>query len=234
MYGMNGRVRFSEVDDKKDMTLSALLNYFQDCSCFHSEDIGMGIDDMAGNGYAWILASWQIVIEEFPKYPDEIVVTTSPYDFKGTFGYRNFTMEDGNGRMYAYANSVWFLMDIKNGRPLKIPETVWSKYELSEKLKMDYAPRKIAADSQGCAKEPVTVQKSQLDVNEHVNNGQYLVMAQEYVPESIKVRQMRADYRKAAVLGDRIFPYVTEEQDKVTVQLCDEEKQIYAIVEFTE
>lgn len=234
MYSMNGRVRFSEVDDEKNMTLSALLNYFQDCSCFHSEDIGMGIDDMVEIGYAWILASWQIVIEEFPKYPEPIVVTTSPYDFKGTFGYRNFTMTDRNGRMYAYANSIWILMDINNGRPVKIPETVWSRYELSEKLEMDYAPRKIAADGQGDAKEPVIVQKAQLDTNEHVNNGQYLVMAQEYVPDSIKVRQVRADYRKAAVLGDEIYPYVTAEQDKVTIQLCDREKKIYAIVEFME
>lgn len=233
MYSMDGRVRFSEVDSEKNMTLAALLNYFQDCSCFHSEDIGMGLDDMAGNGYAWILASWQIVIEKFPKFPDRIVITTSPYDFKGTFGYRNFTMEDGTGQKYAYANSIWILMDLKNGRPMKIPEEVWSKYPLSEKLEMDYAPRKIAAGSLGDEKQAITVHKTQLDVNGHVNNGQYVVMAREYVPDGMKVRQMRADYRKAAVFGDRIFPYVTKGQEKVTVQLCNEEKQVFAVIEFS-
>lgn len=231
MYSIQSRVRFSEVDEEKNMTLGALLNNFQDCSCFHSEDIGMGIGDMEKNGQAWILASWQVVINRLPKYTDQIVVTTNPYGFKGFLGYRNFTMEDARGEMYAYANSIWIFMDVKTGRPKKIPESVWSRYELGEKLPMDYAPRKINADALGEPGAPFTVQRSQIDTYRHVNNGQYLVMAQEYIPECLQVRQIRADYRQAAHLGDVIYPYAAYQEDKVVVQLCDEAAAPYAIVE---
>ena len=33
---------YSEIDHRDQLTLPALINYFQDCSTFHSEDVGMG------------------------------------------------------------------------------------------------------------------------------------------------------------------------------------------------
>lgn len=42
MYGYDSRVRLSEVDQDRRMTLNAILNSFQDCSSFHSEDPGSG------------------------------------------------------------------------------------------------------------------------------------------------------------------------------------------------
>ena len=44
MYEYDSRVRLSEVDQHQRMTLNAVLNYFQDCSFFHSEDLGVGIE----------------------------------------------------------------------------------------------------------------------------------------------------------------------------------------------
>ena len=41
MYEYDSRVRLSEVDQHQRMTLNAVLNYFQDCSSFHSEDLGV-------------------------------------------------------------------------------------------------------------------------------------------------------------------------------------------------
>ena len=44
MYTFDGRVRYSEIDHKGTMTLPALINYFQDCSTFQSEDLGLGTE----------------------------------------------------------------------------------------------------------------------------------------------------------------------------------------------
>ena len=50
MYEYDSRVRLSEVDQHQRMTLNAVLNYFQDCSSFHSEDLGVGIEYL-NDGY---------------------------------------------------------------------------------------------------------------------------------------------------------------------------------------
>ena len=70
-----------------------------------------------------------------------------------------------------------------------------------------------------------------IDTNEHVNNCQYVQMAMEMLPGDISVHQLRVDYKKSAVLGDMIFPKVSEEAERTVVELCDEVGKPYAVVE---
>ena len=42
-YQFRSRVRYSEIDEDGKLTLPAILNYFQDCCTFHSEDVGLGM-----------------------------------------------------------------------------------------------------------------------------------------------------------------------------------------------
>ena len=44
MYSFDSRVRFSEVDETQELRVTSLINFFQDCSTFQSESIGLGID----------------------------------------------------------------------------------------------------------------------------------------------------------------------------------------------
>ena len=43
-YTIDGRIRFSEVDHTRRITLPGIVNYFQDCSTFQSEDLGLVIE----------------------------------------------------------------------------------------------------------------------------------------------------------------------------------------------
>ena len=56
MYTFESRVRFSEADHTELLTLPGLVNYFQDCSTFQSEDIGYGVESLKKSGQAWILS----------------------------------------------------------------------------------------------------------------------------------------------------------------------------------
>ena len=115
MYTFESRVRFSEADHTELLTLPGLVNYFQDCSTFQSEDIGYGVESLKKSGQAWILSAWQIVVNRYPKLGEHIRVSTWATDFTGLFGLRNFKMEDEAGEMTAWANSVWVYMDMKKG-----------------------------------------------------------------------------------------------------------------------
>ena len=43
MYQYQTRIRYSELDESGHLKPEALLDYFQDCSTFQSEDLGIGI-----------------------------------------------------------------------------------------------------------------------------------------------------------------------------------------------
>ena len=59
-------------------------------------------------------------------------------------------------------------------------------------------------------------------------------MAMDYIPGDFQIRQMRAEYKKQAVLHDRILPTaaVNAEKTLYTVSLNGEDGKPYSIVEF--
>ncbi len=230
-YEFGGRVRYSEIDHRGTMTLPALINYFQDCSIFQSEAIGLGTGRLKHDRKAWLLSYWQIIVDRYPRLCEELTIGTFATEFKGLYGNRNFYMKDGSGKMIARANSIWVFMDIERGRPIRPTEEYIEPYGTCEPLDMPYEGRKIALPEESREEEPFPVRKYHIDTNEHVNNCQYVQMALEMLPGDIQVRQVRVDYKKSAVLGDMIYPGLTVEQERTVVELCDADGKAYAIVE---
>lgn len=230
-YSFDSRVRYSEIGEDKKLTLNSIINYFQDCSTFHSEEIGMGMDYLAKKKQAWVLLAWQIVVERYPSLCENIRISTWPYDFKRFMGSRNFVMEDEQGNRVAYANTLWTYLDLEAGHPVSVNEEQIKAYELEEKLDMDYAPRKIRIPARTIDFPSFTVKPHHLDTNHHVNNGQYVLMAMEYIPVGFTVKEMRAEYKNQAVLDDIIVPRVHEENGIFTVVLDSPSGEVYAIVE---
>ncbi|MBO5098266.1 MAG: acyl-ACP thioesterase [Agathobacter sp.] len=232
MYQLNSKVRYSEADSNEKLTCASLLNYFQDSSTLHSENLGASGRSLYENHMAWILSFWQICIEDMPKLSEDIVVSTWPYDTKGLFGMRNFCMETADGKRLASANSIWVLINTETGRPIKIPSEVGALYPDEPKLEMDYCDRKIAIPSEYEEKEPVRVAGYFIDTNRHMNNGKYVMVAEEYLPEDFQVKEIRVEYKKAAVLNDVLYPRVTVTDKDVTIVLTDEVGSPYATVLF--
>ena len=233
-YSFQSRIRYSEIDQEGRLSISSLIDYFQDCSAFQSEEAGISYRVLGSMDQAWILLSWQIVIERLPSLCERVTVTTRPYDFNGFYGMRNFTLEDEQG-MAAWANSVWVLFDMKKRRPVRIHSQILDRYTLDEKLDMDYAPRKIDLSltewKDEAAREPVVVTAAYLDTNHHVNNGQYVRIAMDALPRGFRARQIRVEYRSQARLGDVIVPVCARAADKYLCQLCDQTGKPYALVE---
>ena len=233
MYTFESRIRYSETDQNGRLTLSALINYFQDCSTFHSEDAGLGIEYLRDRKLVWVLSSWQIVTERYPLLGEKVTVGTQPYDMKGFLGYRNFWMTDAEGRYLAKANSLWSLLNTETARPSQVTQEMVEGYGMGSRLEMDYAPRKIVVPQGGTFREPIVVNSHHLDTNHHVNNQKFVDMAMDLLPDGQAVGQLRAEYKKQAFLNDVLKPYVAEAEGKTVVSLTDEAGQPYMIAEFS-
>lgn len=232
-YTFDSRVRYSETDLNGRLTLTGIVNYLQDCSTFQSEDLGVGIQYLNSIERAWLLSSWQIEIGRYPSLGERLTVGTWAYDFKGMYGYRNFMIADDQGEYLVKANSMWFYLDTASGRPVRVTEETVSRYPHREKLDMEYLPRKISLPKECSQLEHFTVQKHHLDSNHHVNNSQYVDMARDFVPEDYVVRRLRAEYKKAAVLGDIVVPRLGKTEQGYVVSLGAEDGTAYAVVELT-
>ena len=231
-YTIRSRVRFSEIDHTRKMTLPGIINYFQDCSIFQSEEIGYGLEYLNKQKKAWMLSAWQIVIERYPKLGEEITVSTWASGFKGICGDRNFCMRDEAGEITACANSLWVYMDLQKGRPAKPEADEVEAYGVSKPLGMERAPRKIDIPENMTELQSFPVRRYHIDTNEHVNNCQYVQMEKEVYEGEEPIRQVRAEYKKSAVYNDIIMPRAGREDNRTVVELCKVKGQTFATVEF--
>lgn len=237
MYSFDSRIRYSEVDSNAVLTLESLIDYFQDCSTFQTEDGPASMEYLRSRNMAWVISSWQIEINRLPRLCEEVTIGTIPYMLKGPVGLRNFFMKTKIGEMLAVANSVWTLFDFVKGVPTRVTPEILEAYPIEDKLEMEYLDRKIAIpEGEVFNGEEIVIRKNHLDTNNHVNNGQYIRMAVDCLGGSMKnVLSMRADYRKQALLGDVLYPVVIKSQIEdnklYTVSLNDKDGQAVCVVQ---
>jgi len=231
MYKLNGRVRYSECGIDNKIKLPAIINYFQDCTTENSETIGVGHDYLVDRKRAWILNSWQVEILRRPQVRESIEVSTWATGFKGVFGPRDFCMKTAEGEELARAHSLWVYIDTESGRPIKPTDEEIAVYEVGEPIPMEEVSRKIKVPEGAVELDTFPVHKYHIDTNRHVNNSKYVELACEALPEDFELKKLRVEYKKAAVLGDRMVLKRVIEEHRIVVELCDEEGSTYAIVE---
>ncbi len=238
MYEYKRRIGFSECDVNKTFTVTALIDAFQDCSTFQSEDLGVGFDALTKRHVVWVINYWELNITRLPKLCEYVTVGTYPYDFKGCFGYRNFYLKDESGELIVKANSMWTLIDTVTFKPSKAPQFIRDAYEMEPKLDMEYNSRKVAIptgdDVTEIKRDPIHIQLHHLDSNHHVNNGQYVKLAMTAAGEDANISSLRIDYRKQAVLNDIISPVVYKKDNRCVVALYGEDGSIFSVAEFSE
>ncbi len=236
MYSYDTRIGYSKIGSNRQLTLSAVVDYFQDASTLEAEDCGKNLEWMQAHHLAWIISSWEFRIMRMPSLGEKIKVATVPYEMKGFYGLRNYWLMDEQGEMLVAANSYWILMDTEKMRPCKVDEELSASFQMGEKLEYDWMSRKIPEPMEGEPFPEVKVPYYFLDTNKHMNNARYVELAMEYLPEQMRegkgFSRVRVAYKQSALLGEKIYPEVTRQGEKVVVHLKTEKNSTYAIVEF--
>lgn len=236
MYTFDSKVRYSEMDQNGKLSIPSIVNYFQDCSTFQCERMGIGLQYYKDQGKTWMLAHWHIILDQAALLEDEIEIATWPHSFDRSFGYRSYYMKSA-GTFVARADSKWLLFDRQKGRPVRIePEDMEIfEPELSPKLQMEGHDGRLRMPKEYEEKDVLTVRHFLLDTNGHVNNEKYIMIAMEYVPKELNVHEVIVEYKKQAVLGSRMKICTSWVEHGVLVSLMDEEETgPYALVEFLE
>ena len=222
MYTIESRVRYSECDETGKLSLVGVMNYLQDCSTFHSEDIGRGFKQLTSEGYAWVLATWQIQVERLPQFGEKICVGTWSYQMKGLQASRSFIINDESGATIVKADSTWYLMDINEGKAARVPESENIYITGEPRIDLPPTPRKIMLEGEGINAPTILVSQQHLDTNKHVNNAQYVLMAVDALVAlgySHKLRRIVVQYRSQAHLGDTVIPEVYADETGFSVVL---------------
>jgi acyl-ACP thioesterase len=233
MYKMEGRVRYSECAADNRLKVSAIINYFQDCTTENSEILGVGHMFLKERKRAWILNAWQVQVYRRPSVGEQVETFTWATGFNGIFGPRDFVMKTPEGETLVAAHSLWVYVDTETGRPVKPEEVDLAPYEVEEALPGEVVSRKIKFPKEAGVIDTFQVHKYHIDTNDHMNNSRYVELACEALPETFGVTGLRVEYKKAAVYGDELVLRSIAEEGCILTALCNQEGSPYAIVEFT-
>jgi medium-chain acyl-[acyl-carrier-protein] hydrolase len=236
VFSFESRIRFSEVDERARLTLPSMINYLQDCATFHGEEGNVGVYWTMAHRKMWVLASLRLKIEDYPRFAEEIRVSTWATGFHSSIGFRDFAIDRTDGRRLVSGKSEWVFLDQDTSVPTEVTEDQVAGYGIAkeEALSDVYGKRKIRLSGELSEREPFTVLESHLDTNHHLNNGQYMVMAQNLLPADFSVHGLRAEYRSQAFEGDEIVPCVQGGDGVYTVVMKNRQGKLYFIGEFTE
>ena len=236
-YTFRSKVRYSECDSEGRLTPFSIINYLQDCSTFQSESLGVGIEYLGSRKRAWFLSSWSIIFDRYPRLSEDIEIGTFAHGFRSFYGYRHFYINGEDGRPAVRADSIWFFYDTEHRCPQRPQSEDVSPYEeegweqLAASMGMPKMERKLHTAEVMEPSGSIEVTRHFLDSNQHVNNAWYVDMAVNAAGIN-RPRSLRAEYKKAAVLGDIIYPFTGMSEGRHIVDLGGEDGRSFALVEF--
>jgi len=182
------QIRSYEVDCHHRLSVLSIFNFMQEAASRHAEALGVSIQHLLSENYTWLLSRLKIQITAYPKWKDQVRISTWPSGAQRLFALRDFEFRDKDNQLVAAAVSAWLVLDIHKRRPVRIGPFV----DRLKPIEDDHVLPDILAKLPGLEfrahEKKFVVRYRDLDINQHVNNVSFV----EWLVESIPTRLLNA------------------------------------------
>ena len=192
-------------------SLHALFNFMQDIASEHAVKLGFGRDDLMKNNHFWVLSRMYALIVDLPFWEDKIIVKTWPNGTDKFFAMRNYEIFFPDGRPVASALSSWLVVD-RTTKKIQRPGEVLTQFrsEMDPGSSSLRAAGKLPGSSENSLASPAfRVKVSDLDVNLHTNNVNYLKWVSDTYDINFVMnhnpRSVEINYLAESVYNDEVF-----------------------------
>ncbi len=225
-----------------ELTNYGFLSYLEDIGTIHSDHVGYGVKDIFTKHRAWILLDWKLNVIQRPSFGEKVLVRTWATNIeKSTYHvYRNFEVFNEKNELIATATSRWVLFDTENMKITKVDMSFIEMYkpEGTEQEAMDQL-KKLEEPSYFNSIQEYKVKRSDIDVNHHMHNLNYLKVAYEALPENIyfgkECNNLNIMYKRQIKFGDKVKCYYSYEDKShyVTIK-SEDDKILHAIIKLSD
>ena len=220
------------------ITNYGFLSAMEEIASLHSESLGWGIKDRKKTKKAWILMDWKLKVLRRPKYGDTMHLKTWARKSKKLtfFTYREFEVFVGDEKV-AIATSKWVLFDLEKNKISRITNDIEKSYEPEEeRVFKEYDIEKIKEPIEYNSVMEYKIRRSDIDINKHMHNLNYLSLAYEALPEKVynepEKNNIRIMYKHEIILGQMVKCFYSNVDGKNVVSIKSaDEKVLHAIIE---
>ena len=233
-------VEIKDIGLKNKMTNYAFLSKLEEIASDHSNTVGYGVKDIEKKKKAWLLMDWKLKVIERPEYGQKLKVKTwaRPIEKQLFFTYRDFEIFEGEKRV-AIATSKWILFDLETNRIGKITDDIIKLYHPEKECVFEESDiEKIKEKTEIGQAISYEVKRSDIDINKHMHNLNYLQLAYEALPEDIyfgeEKNNVRIMYKHQILLGDKVKCYYINSNGKDIITIKSEDDRVlHSIVELS-
>lgn len=236
IFKQNFQIKLNDINKKEQITNKALFECLENIAARHADSIHHGIKDIPEIGTTWVLLCWQLEVLKRPLYGDTLEAHTWARKANKCFTYRDYEIYV-NGELSIRASSKWLLIDIEKGRPKKVDDEIYARYSPEEGKSVFGIDEidKLKELEEYDDKIEFAIRKSDIDINGHMHNLNYLDMVTESLNDDELKEEcnfVRIDYRKEIKLDDKVEVLKKVENDKFYILIKDiENNGIHAIIE---
>lgn len=206
------KFRTSDCDKNLKLTPSSILDLFQETAGRHCIPYGLDSPTLIKNYDAtWVLTGMALNLESYPCWPGSVKIDTWTTSLKGFKALRDYTLYNDDGKNIIQGSSVWAMINLKTRRPTKM-DTLNSSFEIENDIHElpNITPGKPKIlDDYGEAGVIINVNRSDLDLNNHVSNIQYLVWLYTYMDNKFldikELSSINISYRGETYLNDELL-----------------------------
>ncbi|MBS4025779.1 MAG: hypothetical protein KGZ96_08925 [Clostridia bacterium] len=219
MFEKEFLIPYFHTDKDGYLRFPIILAYMAETSSWHSDSIGVGINELINTDLGWMLNKWEVKVESYPKSKEVVVVNTWTSDFNRFYATREFVMKDSSGNVLAVATTQWILINMTRKRPVRIPEDFIEKYKRIKKTNFEhFTDLNLVLDNISLTSK-FTVRRSDIDNNNHVNNIRYIEWVIEDVEDDLykdmKIQEFAIIYKKEILEGSLIETGHTRKEEKL-------------------
>ncbi|MCE5220514.1 MAG: acyl-[acyl-carrier-protein] thioesterase [Clostridium sp.] len=201
-------IHYYEVNSKLRCKLSSIIEFIGDVGTQQSEYLGDGMDYCKKNNCAWVFYKYDIKMHRYPVFGEMISVTTQPVGFKKFYALRKYVIRDEKDNLIGEASALFFLIDIKKRRPIRIQKEQYEFYGIDGNVNYDISMDKIEINDEEQYRKQFNIRYSDIDSNNHVNNVKYVEWAIEAVPLDVinnyTLKRIKVVFEKECIYGDKV------------------------------
>lgn len=238
VYTFQSRVAYDDIDNDLKFTVKGAMRQMQEAAILDSGRSGYSVYDVKSKGRAWILVEWRVRLLDPVKWNDAIEVRTWPRAMDKLTCTRDFLIKGENGQLAALGESVWVLVDIHTGHPVRLTEAVSNEFELVEKQVFN-GRRPKPASGTGELASTYQVSCRDIDTNHHMNNRVYPEVAREALPKEardLEFPEVTVRYHRQLLEGEKVECYYRYQDGTHIIDICEAgpKKRVSATVTFYE
>lgn len=219
------------------ITNRGILNLLEDIACLHSDMAGYGVNQIPQTHLSWVLLHWKVSILKRVTYGDTITIKTWARCANKFFTLRDFQVLDEQGNLVCIATSKWTLINTETSGINRITSDIIDCYHPEEKSVFNESDIVKLKEPQlpEFPNYTFTVQRRDIDVNNHMHNLYYLDYSYEALPQEVyekpESNQFEIMYKSGAKLGNEVNCFYTIQDDnQYVVMKSAKENQLHAII----